>query len=651
MAGQTEIKAVIHIRGGKKGPSFQAVYPRPDGKGEEEQFIRQDAILFDKASAADGDEAILVMEGRKIISCTIPGKGAGLPAPVSGAELYSGWNWKQVPLPSLPADVSRNALENAAAPYNFIPYDPAAVIPEAAGGRGTWSGVLHCRLEALTPLLVSGIREKLDNGMSACRFFQVNGKYAIPGSSIKGVLRSMVEILSYSAMKQVSDKELFWRVVTDQAYREKFGDDALSGNESIKGGYLRLHGAEYKLYPTVVRRIKNGEQAPDGCEVVKTGKISSYNKKLQRTVTSCDYAFFPSSQSGLPVPREVVADFLRQLTDNQKNRWDKEKCSTGAGHPVFYRTDAGDNVAEIGLCRYFRLKYEKSPASLAGSAVALDFAENLFGRVDREHTVKGRVSVEPCFVEGRPHSEKGCPAVLTTPHPTSLAHYLQQDRYRVRRQRDGRKNNPGTLTGYGKEARLRGWKMYWHHDADESVWFPELAEQGKKPSESLVSWLYPLAAGASTEVKIHVDRLTDLELGAVLEALSLASGDNAFKLGMGKPLGFGSVKLELVKAEVEDVRARYASLRTRLKGGRSALGEETQKKLREAFRLNRLESLHALGKWKEVKDYGQLPAVKALRLMADFTHRPAPAKVRYMSLNEFKNKALLAGSEDVPKQK
>ena len=192
--------------------------------------------------------------------------------------------------------------------------------------------------------------------------------------------------------------------------------------------------------------------------------------------------------------------------------------------------------------------------------------------------------------------------------------------------------------------------MYWHHDVDETVWFPE----GLDPdtvSKKVISWLYPLAPGASAEVKIHVDRLTDLELGAILEALSYASGNHAFKLGMGKPLGFGSVKLELVKAEVEDVRERYASLSTRLQGGRPAIGEETQKKLREAFRRNRLEALHAMNKWKDVQDYAQLPSIKALNVMTDFVNRPAPSRVRYMSLNEFKNKALLAGPEEVLKQK
>ena len=95
------------------------------------------------------------------------------------------------------------ALCDAVAPYNFITYDPEAVLEEKGAECGSWSGVLHCRLKALTPLLVAGERRKRPDESSECRFFNIEGKNVIPGSSIKGVLRSMVEILSFSAMRQV----------------------------------------------------------------------------------------------------------------------------------------------------------------------------------------------------------------------------------------------------------------------------------------------------------------------------------------------------------------------------------------------------------------------------------------------------------------
>jgi len=665
-----EIKGTLHIQEGKKGRNFLADFTNPKGKAVK-MAVMANAIRFDKEKAAEGDEVILTLTASgQIEKCTIPGKEAAPANPAekaadrgqrngfgrSGDRNFSrplggqtqGIRYGNQPFQSGQAyGQARSALQgparcDAAAPYNFIPYDPESVLPVKDRGRGTWSGVLYCRLQGLTPLLVAGERIKRPDESSECRFFKVDGRNVIPGSGIKGVLRSMVEILSFSAMRQVSRKELFWRIVAGSAYRDAFG-------EEILGGYLKRCGSDYELFPVLVEKVKNGSGPISGGERVNTGGIR-YKDKYGQSKHSTDYKFSRPTGTSMPVSRDVVADFERQMTESQKNRWKQDRLTQSIGHPVFYRKDSEGKVAEIGLCRYFRRKYDKSPADLAASAVTLDFAENLFGKVGKEDTVKGRIAVEPAFVEGKEYRSGGCRAILSTPHPTSLAHYIAQNPSRIRTISRGAKNDAESLAGYRNGEKLRGWKMYWHHDVDENVWFPE----GLDPdavSKKVISWLYPLAAGASAEVKIYVDRLTDLELGAILEALSYASGNHAFKLGMGKPLGFGSVKLDLVRAEVEDVRKRYASLSQRLNGGRSELDEEAQEKLREAFRRNRLESLHAMNKWKNVQEYSQLPSVKALSVMTDFANRPAPSRVRYMSLNEFKNKALLAGPEEVLKQK
>lgn len=650
MSGQTEIRGTLHIQEGKKGRSFHVSYINQKGREIPRMSVQANAIFFDREKALEGDEVLLVLNATgQIEKCSIPGKEAqpeirpartGIPGgnpqsgqPAKGGSPYGGRGYGGSNYVGQGNSFSRGkALQDATAPYNFIPYDPAVVLPEEDNARGTWSGVLHCRLTALTPLLVAGERLKRADTSSECRFFQVEGKNVIPGSSIKGALRSLVEILSFSAMRQVSRKELFWRIVTGAEYREAFGEDIL-------GGYLCRRGADYTLFPVKVRREENGFGPLEGGERVKTGGIRSRNFKL-----SCDYKFSPPAGTSVPVDREVVATFERQMTEDQKKRWKKERC-TGSGHPVFYREEAG-RIVELGLCRYFRRKYDASPNTLAQSAVLTDFAAKLFGRVGADGAIKGRVTVEPALVEGREYRKEGCRAILGTPHPTSLAHYIVQNPSSIKTISHGTKNDPESLLGYRNGESLRGWKMYWHHDVDESLWF---TEEKDPPSKKVLSWLYPLAAGAGADVRIHIDRLTDIELGAVLEAISLAGGDHALKLGMGKPLGFGSVRLELVRADVEDIRKRYASLVDRMKESRPGLDAAARDSLRELFRQNRLERLHTLGMWKNVCDYTALPPIQTLRLMLDFAHRPAPRRVRYMSLEEFKKKALLVSPEDVLK--
>lgn len=655
MSGQAEIRGTLHIQEGKKGRSFQVSYTNLKGKTISRMSVQAHALFFDREKAREGDEVLLALNATgQIEKCTIPGKEA-LPETRPAGAMPSGGG-SQARQPSRDSFSSgvrgcgrgsigqggapgRNRpLQDATAPYNFIPYDPAAVLPEDEKARGTWSGVLICRLTALTPLLVAGERRKRPDKSSECRFFQANGNNIIPGSSIKGVLRSLVEILSFSAMRQVSRKELFWRIVTGAEYREAFG-------EEILGGYLCRRGADYTLFPVRVERVPHGSGPLMGGERVETGGIR-YKDPSGNLRQSCDYRFSPPAGKAVPVDREVVAIFERQMTEDQKKRWKKERCA-GSGHPVFYREEAG-RVVELGLCRYFRRQYAASPNALAQGTVLTDLATRLFGRVDADGTIKGRVTVEPALVEGREYRKDGCCAILATPHPTSLAHYIVQDPSRMRTISRGTKNHPEDLAGYRSGERLRGWKMYWHHDVDESLWF---AEGKMPPSKKVLSWLYPLAAGAGADVRIHIDRLTDGELGAVLEALSLASGDHALKLGMGKPLGFGSVRLELVRADVGDIRTRYTSLVERMRKSGPGLDAATCSRLRARFRQDRLERLHGLGMWKTAGDYAALPPIQALRQMTDFTHRPAANRVRYMSLEEFRKKALLAGPEDVLKHR
>jgi len=81
--------------------------------------------------------------------------------------------------------------ENFWNPYRMIPVRDAIerkppITDERFKGK---SGFFHCRLINLTPLFVGG------NRYSKQLFLTRNGKHVIPGSSLKGMLRSLVEVL------------------------------------------------------------------------------------------------------------------------------------------------------------------------------------------------------------------------------------------------------------------------------------------------------------------------------------------------------------------------------------------------------------------------------------------------------------------------
>ena len=106
---------------------------------------------------------------------------------------------------------NRSQDEPAPKPYEFVPFAAAVRRTQGAGHErldldGRYSGRLIYRLEALTPVFVGAGSYALgeDAGFPAeplvRPFHRVNGVPAIPGSSLKGVARSIVEAVSPSCV-------------------------------------------------------------------------------------------------------------------------------------------------------------------------------------------------------------------------------------------------------------------------------------------------------------------------------------------------------------------------------------------------------------------------------------------------------------------
>ena len=105
----------------------------------------------------------------------------------------------------------------------------------------------------------------------------------IPGSSLRGTLRNLLEIVSYGKMQWVSKNQLFFRSLNDSgvgvSYRERMthGRDVL-----VETGFLQPHGQAHviktcrmvRLYRDGSRNyrstVKLGRQLYDGAEPNKT---------------------------------------------------------------------------------------------------------------------------------------------------------------------------------------------------------------------------------------------------------------------------------------------------------------------------------------------------------------------------------------------
>lgn len=662
------VKGTLQVTATKKGKEYRANYINPKNGKERSDVIQPSSRFFHESDAENGASLILDlnetnMAPKKAIIEGKPERTPSMPTP-AGKPVAGGYGSKpggnmfpqgfqgnsqggQQNRFSAPSYAGAGAgarsggapgLDDATAPYNFIPYDPARIVGPAESTE-RYSGTMEVHLQSLTPLLVAGPQERSkeegtgENGPKSRQFMQVNGKPVIPGSSLKGMLRSLVEILSFAPMAPMNDQLLVFRNFDDDAYKERIG---IKGSYKPQAGWIERVGAEYTLHPVDCKRSPT-----TGYISVKTGKVPP--ARGQRGMQEPHVYYFapkPQGGKGIVVPSEIMDAFRAQLSKEQKNQLDDRKTDESFSKPcpVFYILNGDGTLAFFGLPHCFRIPYAYRPKDLAAVGEKQDahFSGQLFGFVNRENAQKGRVRIGSCAI----HGTKIEPfiATLGQPGPTCLAHYLVQgDNVRTLPNNTSR-NNPNLFMDYNKQAaQLRGRKYYWHRDFEKVQ--AHFIPTGNKNTDAK---LHPLKDCKGTfQVQVHM--VTLAELGALLYALDLPEG-HAHKLGLGKALGLGSVRLKVDKICVQPEAAPYTSLQARLAnlGATEHTSEVPQKselyqRARTAFAAHVVKTLH------ETKDYEALEPIKHLRGMMDYENKPGVEHTAYMMLSPNERDKKLAG--------
>ena len=281
-----------------------------------------------------------------------------------------------------------------------------------------------------------------------------------------------------------------------------------------------------------------------------------------------------------------------------KNRWGETPHDAAKLRPndmVYARCEFSGNtitgIADLYPVMISRELYADSPKDLLDRSLwpakkrnELSPADRLFGwvpQLDQEEQhqerqpYKGRIRV---VCEDQSRSEiiqrfdgESLPlTILGQPKPA-------QGRFYVAKDVAGTPQHGVSKTGAGYDAsqgkRLRGRKQYWHHKAleaeltenkqTECYWQPSTEDRTqvkhkgryqeyRRPNKdgepqrdpqnrSIKGWIKP---GSEFRVSLYVQNLQSEEVGALLWLLSLPE-KYYFKLGYGKPLGFGSVKMEV----------------------------------------------------------------------------------------------------------
>lgn len=513
-----------------------------------------------------------------------------------------------------------NKNVKATAPYNFIPVSDK-IVGAAKDNEELFSGTINCSLKALSPIFIGGISKNSQGSSDDIPdhyFLKVNNDYIIPGASIKGMLRNIVETISCSSMSNVSDDKIFYRRVNVNKchYKDHYPpvDRETHKPKWYQGGFLKLENGEYILEKANVEQIYRDT---DKDNVLITGPLPGKSR--------CNYYSFTeqTNPQRFKIEKSVFDDLKNQMRniDLQEKNWESEKhkLTNGEGVKVFYTLDLNNKqrVDAIGFCVYFRRAYDKTPYQLITNNIN-DFSRTLFGRIDEncedssKSAVKGRVACLNAKFIGMPTTDNECELYLSSPHTTCIRHYLEQQNNDC--------DNPSDYND--PNAKLRGRKFYWNRSPVDRT--PKAVEKGTVK-------IHPLAAGSKAEFSIVVDKVTFVELGAILEAIKLPSSFkdghiHCHRIGGGKPAGLGAVDITVNSATVQNVKDRYSSFKDRIENKVKTLTLAELEDARKAFR-DFIKNETGI----EFKDQ---PFYKPLQAMTDFSNPPSNDKTDYMPLND-----------------
>lgn len=549
-------------------------------------------------------------------------------------------------------------MPDITAPYRFVPLSNLIVYPSWANKashdkpfQDGVSGEMTIALKNQTPLCVGGQQSSSSEHEAGKIYFYKtpNGKLSIPGSSLKGMLKNVLEIASFSPMRQVEDQKLGVRDLTPAG---KFYMDNI---KNPKSGWLKFDERKgWVIYPcshnhvhqqkiidtfklsykdwvdcqTVMDRYykigvcpdikfeqtkeKNGKQLTDisrtqgnsGVLVMtgQPGPAFDQGKDNGKKSKKYEFVFFNTEEKSIEVSSTVMSGF-RQIHQDTKEWqfWQQNINNLKHGVPVFYHTD-GSSVRSLGLAMMYKLPYKNSIHEAVGhtnaqhvndslSTDSAGMADLLFGYLGEQEGasgLRGRVQIGFAELQGStPLLQFSPEVVLSSPKPTYYPAYIYQD---------GKGNGFHQLMQ--NHAKIAGWKRYQAKAIEDYPRLELTVLQNKKVQVKLQT----LANDSQFQFKIRLHNIRPVEVGALLWSLDFGENDKCcHALGMGKPFGLGQVKLStldshLVRNDGKDIEDETAWL--------AGCRMEFQKYMNNIFEAN---DVATISKWEDCD------AIKALR--------------------------------------
>ncbi len=497
------------------------------------------------------------------------------------------------------------------APYNFVPLNQEVFFPDWAKKvshdipfSDGESGSIDITITAETPIYIRNHyqegdeyyldKEKKRISTEFCHYKNQDGskEYYIPSTSIKGMIRNIIEIMSFSKIrvdektlsKPLSIRDMVQDKKTGVIFNHPMVATAQKCGFLIKengkffiedcGKTLTIKGAEIKkMFPNYSQeletaeekyntlghnaipfvketRVKDGRKttvalydksSKDKAELVMTGSID--NKKNE--------FIFHTNGSKKRVDEEVYESFKNVYFSNENSvdgQYWRRQWDNGQGRkiPVFY-IEENKKITAIGLTQIFKLAYKKTIMEAIKQdkdETKLDLSETIFGTEKENAALKGRINfshMKSTYVRYEQLKNE----ILSTPRPTYYPSYIFQSNT------NGNKIHR-YITLMDDSSVIRGYKRYPIHNNIKRSF---IVDDEKKDIQTNFK---PLDKGTTFKGKVRFHNLKKVEIGALISALTFHGNSNyRHNIGMAKSLGYGRIKIDIDTASLKHTSEEY----------------------------------------------------------------------------------------------
>ncbi|MGM9740226.1 MAG: TIGR03986 family CRISPR-associated RAMP protein [Candidatus Cryptobacteroides sp.] len=520
--------------------------------------------------------------------------------------------------------IKTDCMSNVKSPYNFVPVSKEVFFPDWAElvshdipfSDGE-SGYIDVRITAETPIYIRNWHTEQDKNNRTERYKSFckdpQGRYLIPGTSLKGEVRSVMEVLSFGKMHL--DGSMAFATPRDLRKGSKY--PLLNSQKAIRCGYLKFNNGRYLLtdcgkpyrighreideYVETVRPDKKGilssVYCKDSCfnlnKEVQVGgknydpKTAEYKYKLLEGICleGLNFRYKEESAGRTIVAYDPYGDIHGDIVlTGSPNKW----ASAGKKNSKYYEfVFPAEETASYPLPeeKFEEYKFIYGDRDTFKDSVDKGKGIPVFFRIEN-----GEIKdLGLTFLYKLPYSHT--PEELLDERHKSICLDLAETIFGMASQSKGRSlkgrvqfshlfatevkehDKDVTLTLGAPKASYYPMYIRQHGNGDKTYDNDDAELAGRKryvvrntvwsktSTDNVDTTFRPLDKGSTFNGRVYFHNLRPMEIGAILSALTFhGTGICRHQLGLARPYGYGRIKIDVSRGSLAQECGWYMSV-------------------------------------------------------------------------------------------